>query len=79
MSTSRPSPYDPLAELNRRFDEMRGIAHRMVLEIERRQRTEFDLQKRLQDALDRVHELETLVREKDQMIAELQELRARGR
>ena len=54
-------------------------AKRLVAQNETFRRREIDLNTRLADALERVHELETKVREKDQIIEELQQLRARSR
>jgi hypothetical protein len=77
-SLSVSPPKTPEQIIDGHADAMADIAKKLLADNERLRRQELNLISQVGDALDRVFELETQLREKDQIIAELQEIRTRG-
>lgn len=64
----------PLEVIKNKHFELFSLYERLLVRNDALERAAIDLNKRLDDALDRVHELETKIREKDALIEELQEM-----
>lgn len=79
VAVAMPPMKTPEEVIDEHANAMRDAARRLLASNSSLRKEVFKVQKQLEDAMDKIYELEVKIHEKDQLIEEMQVVRARAR